>query len=171
MKHLKNFILFLEDIEVKPTDPTALKNAKNVVNTQKKYIDEFNSNKSKIDTIFKTIKDDSSRKKLIDKLLDNLQKNNSTKSRNPFLSEYTQISEWDVKVKELTDNLILDQSNLPNVVDPDKKKELTKNISQKNLQINDYKKKIADAQIKLKEKMQDTSKLSDEAWKTISAQK
>lgn len=161
MKYLLDFQFFIEKIEVKDTDPADIQSAKEKLNSIEKHLSEYPSLKSKIDEIYKK---NQSNPKNIDKEIENLL-GKDPDQRNPFAVDYQRVAKLDSEIKNLTDDIFLDDTklkltsqNISLATNDDVKKKMTIDLTQMKLNIDVKKKKLDD---KRKEVEESRKKVND----------
>lgn len=110
MKYLKKWNLWLENLEIKDSDTSDIKKAKEKLNTLRSQIDEFNSKYKEIDIAYKSNDD----KKILDmekKLFGTADIKNGA-DRNEFLVKYLNIAKKKRQIDKGVNQIAADNLNL-----------------------------------------------------------
>lgn len=144
MKYLKNYKYFKEDFEIEETDEEDVKISKEELNKLKDQISEFNSKKSKIDTLYKS--DNQDIQSELEKIL------GDEEDRNPFLLAYSNISSMKKKIEDLhirMNEKAIELSDFKDKLsiaeDNESRTELTSKINEIHQQMTDMKKELDDS--------------------------
>lgn len=149
MKHLLNFGLFLERVDIKDTDPAHIKLAKDKLNSTEDYLTQYPNLKAKIDSIYKANKDKPD-SEVYKQVLDSLGKD--AKSRNPFAVTYAEVAKLEIEIKKMTDSILVDDTgmklssqNLSLATSEDTKKKMQTDLIQMKKNLDTKKKKLEDS--------------------------
>lgn len=176
MKYLKKYNIFLEEneFEIKDTDQQDVKMSKEGLNDLKSNLAEYNTNKAKIDEIYKkSEKPEDDIKKLL---------GDDVEKRNPFLVEYASIARIEKEVSKLHDDNVKDKLKLDDfkqelslTKDDTVKKavnfkvsDISSRMSKRNEDIVKKQKELLELEKKHKDRMLETSKNIEEWVKKIS---
>lgn len=167
MKYLKKYKLFLEEneFEIKDTDQEDVKMSKEKLNDLKSDISEYQSNKAKIDEIFKKNDNPEEASKEVEKLL-------GTEDKNPFLVEYVSLVRIEKEINKLHDDNANDKIKVDDfkqelsLTKDDTTKEavnfkisdIMNRMTKRNKDISDKEKELIDLEKKHKEKIIETDK-------------
>ena len=110
MKYLKKWSLYLEDFEVKDSDPSDIKMAKQKLNTLRLQIDEFNKKYRDIDTAYKT--NDDVKIATMEKTLFGATDVKTGADRNEFLVKYLNIAKKKREIDKNTNKIASDNIDL-----------------------------------------------------------
>jgi hypothetical protein len=166
MRYINSFNKFFEDFEVKDSDATDIKFAKEKMNSMNKYLTEYSAKKSMIDSIYKNEKDPKVREEKLKNILGKTE-SGPGEDRNPFLVKYCQIAKSISDVDSINKKIINDKLMLKDFEDS---LGTVKDDTQKKLlqsQIADTKNKIADSNQKIKTINDDMKKMDGEIKKDI----
>lgn len=177
MKYLKKYKLFKEsdEFEIEDTDSPDLKMSKDRMNTIKSQISDYNSKKSRIDSLYKSDKGTDIQKGLED-IIGKIGDDKS--DRNPFLIEYAHLSSLERNINKLHDDNSNDkikiddlQQSLGLVESDDTKKSIESKISDIKNRMSERSSKISDIEKDLSDKEKDhkerMSKMGEEMKKHI----
>lgn len=149
MKHLLNFHLFLEKVDVKDTDPAHVKLAKDKLNSTENHLIQYPNLKAKIDSIYKANKD-KPESETYKQVLDSLGKD--PKSRNPYAVTYAEVAKLEIEIKKLTDSILVDDTgmklssqNLSLATSEETKKKMQADLIQMKKNLDSKKKKLDDS--------------------------
>jgi hypothetical protein len=111
MKHLKNFSLFKEAIDIKDTDQPDEKLAKEQLNKTEEYLDQYKKLKPKIEQIYNVTKNPIEVQTQLDKIIPK-----DEKGENPFISQLLKINRLqkeilDGRKSEMDDKLKISEFN------------------------------------------------------------
>ena len=179
MKHLINFQLFNERIDIKDSDSVDVRLAKDKLNSTEDQLNQYPNLKSKIDSIYKSNKDKPA-SDIYNQVLDFLGKD--PKLRNPFAVSYLEVAKLEMEVKKLTDSILVDESsiklstqNLSLATSNDVKKKMQidldrmkNNISEKKKKLEDTLKKLNTSRDKVNQEIAKTKKEIIDSSKKIS---
>lgn len=143
MRYLRDWNLWLENLEIKDSDTSDIKKAKEKLNTLRSQINEFNLKYKDIDVAYKTNDD----KKILDmekKLFGDTDIKNGA-DRNVFLVKYLNIAKKSRQIDKDVNQIAIDNLNL-------QKSQDILNITTDNNIKNQYSNEI----LKLKQKIQNT---------------
>jgi len=161
MRYLRNWNLWLENLETNDSDTLDIKKAKEKLNTLRKQIDEFNSKYKDIDTAYKTNDD---------KKISDMEKN----LQNEFLVKYLNIAKKSRQVDKdfnqiAIDNLELRKSQdiLNITTDNNIKDKYNNNITKLKQEIQNTKAGIEKKKVDMAKQFNDIQKEMDERKKEM----
>jgi len=181
MEIIKNYIKFLESIEISDHDPNEIKDAKNTLNDFEEDISEFNQKKQSLSNLINN-SDGKDVSKDIEKIV------GKTGEKNGLLSKYLTILTLQKNILKQQDRLkyytelkkqrISNKSEANSLDDPDERKDQIDSLNQQladindkstdmNKKLNDNKKLLKDKEKDLDTYIKDTKKRFDDANKKL----
>lgn len=110
MGYIKNWKLYLEDLEVNPTDSSDIKMAKEKLKTLRDQINEFNLKTKEIDAAYKS-NNEKTIKDMENKIFGTTDIRNGS-DRNEFLVKYLSIAKSRREIDKMTNSISSDNLNL-----------------------------------------------------------
>jgi hypothetical protein len=157
MKYLKKYTLFLEEDEfdIKDTDKEDVKMSKEKLNQLESQMQEYQSKKSSIDTIYKAAKTIEETKVKIEEII-----GKDAENRNPFLVEYNTVARLSKEIDIIHNEIVLDKLRAD---DFRQEASLVKDTTTKsaiNSKLSDVQNRIAEKNKKIVEKQKEISDLT-----------
>ena len=173
MKYLKKYKVFFENLEVKDTDDEDVKASKEGLNKLKDHLSDYNSNKSKLEDLFKKADNIEEINNELSKII------GEEEERNPFLSELATIHKikWQIQKKHdqnADDKVKVDDFSKDSQTVSDstalnaKIAEINDRISIRSSEISDLEKELKEKETEWNTKIQEKEKYLQDNIKKIS---